>query len=242
MKHQKKICKPKEGGAGGRRARAKASATRVLWAVRMPPADYQKVEVVGEGTFGVVTRANVIGTGKVVAIKKIRSRASKRGAELATLRETMLLQELRHEHVVELLEAYTQNGSLSLVFEFCTTDLEKVQRGAHVGRLRRRALVGHAACGHRRATPLTLRAHRPLRDRAPTPRRSSATGRRRSTSRESRGTLSARCAGWLAAEPAGAPNLDSAQPDSQTQPDIVDTPPGVSGCLVVSYWHSQTYI
>lgn len=94
----------------------------------MPQADYQKIEVVGEGTFGVVTRARVLKTGQVVAIKKIRSRASRKGADLATLRETMLLQELRHEHVIELREAYTHNGALSLVFEFCVTDLEKVRR------------------------------------------------------------------------------------------------------------------
>eukprot|EP00967_Tisochrysis_lutea_P001430 scaffold1908_cov27-Tisochrysis_lutea.AAC.1 len=96
----------------------------------MPHSDYQKIEVVGEGTFGVVTRAKVLKTGQIVAIKKIRSRASRKGAELATLRETMLLQELRHPHVIELLEAYTHNGSLSLVFEFCVTDLEKVSAGA----------------------------------------------------------------------------------------------------------------
>jgi len=91
----------------------------------MPQGDYQKIEVVGEGTFGVVTRARALKTGQIVAIKKIRSRASRKGAELAMLRETMLLQELRHEHVIELREAYTHNGALSLVFEFCVTDLEK---------------------------------------------------------------------------------------------------------------------
>ena len=37
---------------------------------------------------------------------------------LATLREIMLLQELRHENVIELIEVYVHNQSISLVFEF----------------------------------------------------------------------------------------------------------------------------
>lgn len=94
----------------------------------MGHADYEKIEVVGEGTFGVVTRARVIKTGQEVAIKKIRKPSGKNGADLSTLRETMLLAELRHQHVIELKEAYSHNSALSLVFEFCVTDLEKILR------------------------------------------------------------------------------------------------------------------
>ena len=97
----------------------------------MGHADYEKIEVVGEGTFGVVTRARVIKTGQEVAIKKIRKPSGKNGADLSTLRETMLLAELRHQHVIELKEAYSHNSALSLVFEFCVTDLEKAS-AAHL--------------------------------------------------------------------------------------------------------------
>ena len=38
----------------------------------MPAADYDKQQVLGEGTFGVVTRAVARASGAVVAIKKLR--------------------------------------------------------------------------------------------------------------------------------------------------------------------------
>mmetsp|Transcript_23827 Transcript_23827/g.39393 ORF Transcript_23827/g.39393 Transcript_23827/m.39393 type:complete len:306 (+) Transcript_23827:64-981(+) len=92
----------------------------------MPAADYEKLGVVGEGTFGVVTRARKQSNGKLMAIKKIRSGALKNGTDLATLREVMLLQELRNDNVIEMSEVYCHNGNLNLVFEFCETDLERV--------------------------------------------------------------------------------------------------------------------
>ena len=91
----------------------------------MPASDYRKLENLGEGTFGVVTKAEKSDTGEIYAIKKIRGRASKTGQDQPTLREIMLLQELRHEHVIELIEVLTyEGGGISLVFEYCVTDLE----------------------------------------------------------------------------------------------------------------------
>ena len=95
-----------------------------------PAADYEKQAAIGEGTFGVVYKAIENATGRTVAIKKLRdmksSRSSAAGIDLATLREIMLLQEMRHENVIDLVEVYCYNSSISLVFEFCTTDLEVV--------------------------------------------------------------------------------------------------------------------
>jgi len=92
----------------------------------MGAADYEKLGVVGEGTFGVVSRARQRSSGRVVAIKKIRSRGLKNGTDLATLREVMLLNELHCPYVIELTEVYTHNSNLHLVFEFCEIDLEHV--------------------------------------------------------------------------------------------------------------------
>ncbi|KAL1495912.1 hypothetical protein AB1Y20_014555 [Prymnesium parvum] len=94
-----------------------------------PRADYDKIEQIGEGTFGVVSKAIHLPTQRVVAIKKLRSTKSSReahGIDLATLREIMLLQELRHPNVIELIEVFYRNQKISLVFEHCTTDLEAV--------------------------------------------------------------------------------------------------------------------
>ena len=99
--------------------------------VRRPAADYEKLGVIGEGTFGVVHRARHKSTGKLVAVKKMRSRGIKSGIELATVREIMLLQELHHPNVIELCEVYangngTSGAALHLVSEFCVIDLERV--------------------------------------------------------------------------------------------------------------------
>ena len=66
---------------------------------------YERGDVVGEGTFGRVYRATERATGRTVAIKKLlNSRSAKEGTDLSTLREIMLLQELKHEHVIDMLE------------------------------------------------------------------------------------------------------------------------------------------
>ena len=90
-------------------------------------AEYAREALLGEGTFGRVYRAKVRENGRVVAIKKLlNSRSAKEGAELSTLREIMLLHELKHEHVIEMIEAFAHQGSIHLVFEYCETDLEIV--------------------------------------------------------------------------------------------------------------------
>jgi len=91
----------------------------------MPKYDYEKGEELGRGQFGVVHRAVIITTGVVVAVKKlIKGTSRKEGIETATLREIMLLQELKHENIIDMIEVYCHNGSISLVLELCLTDLE----------------------------------------------------------------------------------------------------------------------
>ena len=93
----------------------------------MPASDYERQKLIGEGTFGKVHKAVVTATGEIVAIKKlIKTMSSKEGAELSMLREIMLLQELKHENVIDLIEVFVHHGSISLVFEFCDADLEAV--------------------------------------------------------------------------------------------------------------------
>ena len=83
--------------------------------------------MLGRGTFGEVYQATVIATGAVVAIKKLLKASSrKEGVEVSTLREIMLLHELKHENLIDMIEVFVHNGSISLVFEFCATDLEHI--------------------------------------------------------------------------------------------------------------------
>lgn len=85
---------------------------------------YDKGEVLGQGTFGVVFKALDKQTGQVVAIKKLRMGTAKEGINVTALREIKLLKEIRSPHVVRLLDVFTHKKNLALVFEFMEGDLE----------------------------------------------------------------------------------------------------------------------
>lgn len=87
---------------------------------------YIKGAALGEGTFGVVTKAEDTVTHKIVAIKKIRLGKYKEGVNFTAVREIKLLQELKHPHVIELVDCFPHKRNLNLVFECCESDLEAV--------------------------------------------------------------------------------------------------------------------
>ena len=62
--------------------------------------NYQKVEKIGEGTYGVVYKAKDKNTGEIIALKKIRLEAEDEGVPSTAIREISLLKELSHPNVV----------------------------------------------------------------------------------------------------------------------------------------------
>ncbi|KAG0312271.1 Cyclin-dependent kinase 3 [Linnemannia gamsii] len=86
---------------------------------------YQKLEKIGEGTYGVVYKATHRPTGRVVAMKKIRLENEDEGVPSTAIREISLLKELKHNHVVQLLDVVHEENKLFLVFEFLELDLKK---------------------------------------------------------------------------------------------------------------------
>lgn len=62
---------------------------------------YKKLEKLGEGTYGVVYKAQDKVTGEIVALKKIRLEKEDDGVPSTAIREISLLKSLKHPNVVE---------------------------------------------------------------------------------------------------------------------------------------------
>lgn len=99
---------------------------------------YEKLEKVGEGTYGKVYKAKEISTGQIVALKKTRLEMDEEGVPPTALREVSLLQMLSQSlYIVRLLNVEhidkpPKNAThtpakplLYLVFEYLDTDLKK---------------------------------------------------------------------------------------------------------------------
>ncbi|CAG9318449.1 unnamed protein product [Blepharisma stoltei] len=86
---------------------------------------YQKIEKVGEGTYGVVYKALDIQSQSIVALKKIRLESEDEGVPSTTIREISLLKELRHPNIVQLQDIVFTSNKLYLIFEFLNHDLRR---------------------------------------------------------------------------------------------------------------------
>ncbi|KAH9317744.1 hypothetical protein KI387_019513 [Taxus chinensis] len=100
---------------------------------------FEKLEQIGEGTYGQVYMAREIQTGEVVALKKIRMDNEREGFPITAIREIKILKKLKHDNVIKLKEIVTSpgpendeqgisdgnkyNGSIYMVFEYMDHDL-----------------------------------------------------------------------------------------------------------------------
>ncbi|OCT53916.1 putative Cyclin-dependent kinase 1 [Cladophialophora carrionii] len=89
--------------------------------------NYQKIEKIGEGTYGVVYKARDLSNGgRIVALKKIRLEAEDEGVPSTAIREISLLKEMNDPNIVRLFNIVHADGhKLYLVFEFLDCDLKK---------------------------------------------------------------------------------------------------------------------
>uniref|UniRef100_A0A8C5FX79 cyclin-dependent kinase n=1 Tax=Gadus morhua TaxID=8049 RepID=A0A8C5FX79_GADMO len=94
---------------------------------------FQKVEKIGEGTYGVVYKAKNKVTGETVALKKIRLDTETEGVPSTAIREISLLKELSHPNIVKLLDVIHTENKLYLVFEFLHQDLKKFMDSSITG-------------------------------------------------------------------------------------------------------------
>ncbi|CAH1420065.1 unnamed protein product [Lactuca virosa] len=86
---------------------------------------YEKIEKIGEGTYGVVYKALDKMTNKTIALKKIPLEKPDEGVPSTAIREISLLKEMNHENIVRLYDVVHTEKSLYMVFEYLDLDLMK---------------------------------------------------------------------------------------------------------------------
>lgn len=88
-------------------------------------SDFEKLNRVGEGTYGIVYRARDRRTNDIVALKKMRMEKEKNGIPVSGLREINILLNLRHDNIVEMTEVVVGRSltAIFLVMEYCEQDL-----------------------------------------------------------------------------------------------------------------------
>jgi cyclin-dependent kinase len=87
--------------------------------------NYQKIEKIGEGTYGVVFKAKARTTGEIVALKRIRLETEDEGIPSTAIREISILKELQDPNIVRLHDVVHTEKKFTLVFEYCDHDLKK---------------------------------------------------------------------------------------------------------------------
>ncbi len=92
----------------------------------MSVSSFQKLEKIGEGTYGVVYKARERKTGRLVALKKIRPESENEAIPATTIREIIILKNLKHSTIIDLMEVIHNDDKMYLVFEFIETDLKKL--------------------------------------------------------------------------------------------------------------------
>jgi len=87
--------------------------------------EFEKLNRVGEGTYGIVYRARDRRSKEIVALKRVRIEKEETGLPISSLREISILKELSHPNVVNLKEVVVgpDLDSIFLVMEYCEQDL-----------------------------------------------------------------------------------------------------------------------
>lgn len=88
---------------------------------------YERLEKLGEGTYGIVYKAKDTLTNETVALKKIRLENEEEGMPSTAMREISILKELNHQNIVLLKDVIyvPADKKLNIIFEFVEQDLKK---------------------------------------------------------------------------------------------------------------------
>lgn len=107
-----------------------------------PVSYFEKLNQLGEGTYGTVFRARDKTTNEIVALKKLRLQREKSGFPLTSVREIKILRSLQHPHIVNLREVVVGRpaDAIFLVFDYCEHDmaelLDRMPRSFTIGQIK----------------------------------------------------------------------------------------------------------
>ena len=87
---------------------------------------YKKLSKIGEGTYGIVYKAEDIQKKRIVALKKIRLKPEEEGIPSTAIREISLLKECKNKNIIHLIDVIHTKSKLTLIFEYCETDLKRI--------------------------------------------------------------------------------------------------------------------
>lgn len=90
--------------------------------------NYEKLNRIAEGTYGVVYRARDKRSGEVVALKRVKMEREKDGFPLTSLREINILMSLHHPSIVDVKEVVVGStiDSIFMVMEYMDHDVKRV--------------------------------------------------------------------------------------------------------------------
>ncbi|KAH7826342.1 putative p34-cdc2 protein [Monocercomonoides exilis] len=93
-------------------------------------SQYEKKEVIGNGSYGKVHRAICKETGKEVALKRFKQRTKSKETSEAIVREISLHKSLESEHIVKYLDSFQNEfGDYYVAYELMKSDLGSVLVG-----------------------------------------------------------------------------------------------------------------
>ncbi|KAJ6643906.1 Cyclin-dependent kinase 10 [Pseudolycoriella hygida] len=87
--------------------------------------EFEKLNRIGEGTYGIVYRARDTSNDEIVALKKVRMDQERDGLPVSGLREIHILMKCSHENIVRMKEVVVGRSleSIFLSMEYCEQDL-----------------------------------------------------------------------------------------------------------------------
>lgn len=87
---------------------------------------FSSFEAIGSGIYGDVYKVVCRNTGEYKALKKLKHNDTSQGINTTTLREVIILRDLKNKNVVQLLDVFIESQMIIMVFEYMKVNLNSI--------------------------------------------------------------------------------------------------------------------